>query len=134
MKHIQSSPQGPRIRPGYDASRSPLILLFVPLPDGRRIHRSVLTFRSLSVVSGRSPRLKLAIALVSRHVQRYRVTRKALPSASSQALPAPKPAPSHTGHARLLKSRTEKMTPNERPRPDRITSDESARSHCYVWR
>lgn len=54
-----------------------------------------------------------------------------LPSASSHALPAPKPVPNHTGHALRLKRRTEKMTPKEKPRPDRITILDKARSHCY---
>lgn len=52
------------------------------------------------------------------------------PSASSHALPAPNPVPNQTGHALRLNSRTEKMTPNEKPRPDRITPLDNARSHC----
>ena len=47
-------------------------------------------------------------------------------SASSHALPAPKPKPTHTGHARRLKRRTENMTPKERPRLERIRSEEIA--------
>merc|ERR1711939_921303 len=37
-------------------------------------------------------------------------------SRSSQALPAPKPRPVHTGHARRLNRSTEKMTPKDAPR------------------
>ena len=53
-----------------------------------------------------------------------------LPSASSQARPAPKPSPTNAGHALRLNSRTEKMTPKERPREDRTRKDEIAWSHC----
>lgn len=53
----------------------------------------------------------------------------ALPSASSHALPAPKPSPTHAGHAFRLNSKTENTTPTESPIEERITSDESARSH-----
>jgi len=42
-------------------------------------------------------------------------------SHSSQALPAPKPKPTKAGHARRLKRRTEKMTPNEAPRVERMS-------------
>ena len=52
-----------------------------------------------------------------------------LPSASSQALPAPKPNPTHAGHALRLNRRTEKTTPKERPRVDRIRKDDIAWSH-----
>ena len=48
------------------------------------------------------------------------------PSASSHALPAPKPSPTHAGHARLLNNRTDAITPKERPRAERITNDERA--------
>jgi len=80
------------------------------LSSSARLYLSVLTFRSPSVLNGRSPRLKLA-------------------SASSQARPAPKPVPSHTGHALRLNRSTEKITPKENPRPDRMTKEERARSH-----
>ncbi|KAL8759591.1 MAG: hypothetical protein Q9184_003574 [Pyrenodesmia sp. 2 TL-2023] len=53
-----------------------------------------------------------------------------VPSASSQALPAPKPSPTHAGHALRLNKRTEKTTPNERPREERIRKDDIAWSHC----
>ena len=51
-------------------------------------------------------------------------------SASSHALPAPNPNPTQAGHARRLKSKTEKMTPKERPRVERMTREEMAWSHC----
>lgn len=53
-------------------------------------------------------------------------------SASSHARPAPNPRPTQAGHARRLKSRTEKMTPKERPREERMTREERAWSHCVV--
>lgn len=49
---------------------------------------------------------------------------------SSYALPAPKPKPTNAGHARRLKRRTEKTTPKERPREERMRRDERQRSHC----
>lgn len=52
-----------------------------------------------------------------------------VPSASSQARPAPKPSPVNTGQALRLKSSTEKMTPKERPREERTRKDEIAWSH-----
>jgi len=52
-------------------------------------------------------------------------------SHSSQARPAPNPRPTNAGHARRLKSRTEKTTPNETPRPERMSMDERQRSHCH---
>lgn len=53
---------------------------------------------------------------------------------SSYDLPAPKPNPTKAGHARRLKRRTEKTTPNPRPREERISIDERQRSHyrCIV--
>ena len=51
-------------------------------------------------------------------------------SHSSQARPAPKPRPTNAGHARLLNSRTEKMTPNEAPSVDRMSSVLRQWSHC----
>jgi len=97
------------------------------LSSSARLYLSVLTFRSPSVLNGRSPRLKLAVcnqilARASRRVE-------GIPSASSQARPAPKPVPSHTGHALRLNRSTEKITPKENPRPDRMTKEERARSH-----
>ncbi len=53
-----------------------------------------------------------------------------LPSASSQALPAPKPSPTQAGHALRLKRRTENTTPKERPRDERMRKEEMAWSHC----
>lgn len=54
-------------------------------------------------------------------------------SHSSHALPAPKPRPTNAGHARRLNRRTEKTTPNETPRPERMSIEERQRSHCrYV--
>lgn len=50
-------------------------------------------------------------------------------SHSSTARPAPKPVPNHKGHARRLKIRTEKMTPNESPRPDLMMRLDKQRSH-----
>ena len=50
-------------------------------------------------------------------------------SHSSQALPAPKPSPVHTGHALRLNNSTEKTTPNPTPREDRITIEDMQRSH-----
>lgn len=52
-------------------------------------------------------------------------------SHSSHALPAPKPRPTNAGHARRLKRRTEKTTPNETPRPERMSIEERQRSHCH---
>jgi hypothetical protein len=51
-------------------------------------------------------------------------------SHSSHARPAPKPRPTNAGHARRLNKRTEKTTPNERPRPERMRNEERQRSHC----
>lgn len=48
---------------------------------------------------------------------------------SSYALPAPKPRPTKAGHARRLKMRTEKTTPKDRPRDERMRRDERQRSH-----
>lgn len=56
-----------------------------------------------------------------------------IPSASSQARPAPKPRPTHAGQALRLNRRTEKTTPKERPREDLMITEEMARSH-YVSR
>ncbi len=90
---------------------------------------SVRTFRSPSVLSGLSPRLKFAGKFLVPSFSSQSIVHS-LPSASSQARPAPKPVPSHTGKALLLNSSTENMTPKEKPRPERITNEESARSHC----
>lgn len=54
-----------------------------------------------------------------------------LPSASSQARPAPKPRPTQAGHALRLNKRTEKITPNDRPREERMIMEDMARSHYY---
>lgn len=54
-------------------------------------------------------------------------------SASSHALPAPMPRPTQAGHALLLKRRTEKTTPKERPMVERMSMDEIARSHCAKY-
>lgn len=51
---------------------------------------------------------------------------------SSYALPAPKPKPTKAGHARRLKMRTEKTTPKDRPRDERMRRDERQRSHYHV--
>ena len=51
-------------------------------------------------------------------------------SHSSTARPAPKPSPTHAGHARRRNSSTEKITPKPRPSPDRIASDDRQWSHC----
>lgn len=55
-------------------------------------------------------------------------------SHSSHALPAPKPRPTKAGHARRLKRRTEKMTPKETPRPERMSIEERQRSHFSLSR
>jgi len=52
-----------------------------------------------------------------------------LPSASSHALPAPTPNPTHAGHALRLKRRTEKTMPKEAPRVERMRNEEIAWSH-----
>jgi hypothetical protein len=108
---------------------TPQPVVVAPTQVSQGHHLSVLTFRSPSVVSGRSPRLKFA-ANRSVHSASTIQGRCSIPSASSHARPAPNPVPNQTGHARLLKRSTEKITPNEKPRPDRITREESARSHC----
>lgn len=51
-------------------------------------------------------------------------------SHSSQARPAPNPRPTNAGHARRLKRSTEKTTPNETPRPERMSMEDRQRSHC----
>lgn len=51
---------------------------------------------------------------------------------SSYALPAPKPKPTKAGHARRLKMRTEKTTPKDRPRDERMRRDERQRSHYHA--
>ena len=56
-----------------------------------------------------------------------------VPSASSQALPAPNPVPNHTGHALRLNNSTENMTPKEKPSVDRTTREDIARSHCNTF-
>lgn len=50
-------------------------------------------------------------------------------SASSHARPAPKPNPTHAGHALRLNNRMEKTTPKPRPTDDRMRREEIARSH-----
>lgn len=55
-------------------------------------------------------------------------------SHSSHARPAPNPRPTHAGHARRLKRRTEKTIPNETPRPERMSIDERQRSHFSLSR
>lgn len=50
---------------------------------------------------------------------------------SSYARPAPKPTPTQAGHALRLKSRTEKTTPNPRPREDLMSMLERQRSHYF---
>jgi len=55
-------------------------------------------------------------------------------SPSSQARPAPKPVPNHTGHALRLKRSTEKITPKEKPIEDRISRDDIAWSHLSLSR
>ena|SRR5271156_1771988 len=52
-----------------------------------------------------------------------------IPSASSQALPAPNPVPNHTGHVLRLNNNTENMTPKEKPSVARTAKEEIARSH-----
>lgn len=52
-----------------------------------------------------------------------------IPSASSQALPAPNPNPTHAGHALRLNRRTEKTMPKEAPRVERMRKEEIAWSH-----
>lgn len=47
-------------------------------------------------------------------------------SASSQARPAPTPNPTHAGHALRLNKRTEKTTPKDRPRVERMRNEEIA--------
>ena len=59
----------------------------------------------------------------------WRAEGDCIQSASSHALPAPKPRPTQAGQALLLKRRTEKTTPKERPRVERMSMDEIARSH-----
>lgn len=49
---------------------------------------------------------------------------------SSYALPAPKPTPTNAGHALRRNRRTEKTTPNPRPRVDFMSMLEMQRSHC----
>lgn len=49
---------------------------------------------------------------------------------SSYARPAPNPAPMKAGHALRLNRRTEKTTPNPRPRVDFTRRLERQRSHC----
>lgn len=53
-------------------------------------------------------------------------------SASSQALPAPNPNPTHAGHALRLNRRTEKTTPKERPMEERIRREDRAWSHLSL--
>ena len=55
-------------------------------------------------------------------------------SHSSHALPAPNPRPTNAGHARRLKRSTEKTTPNDRPRPERMSIEERQRSHFSLRR
>jgi hypothetical protein len=76
---------------------------------------------------GLSPRLKLAVMVSALQIVGCRMD---VPSASSHALPAPNPVPSKTGHALRLNRRTENMTPKPKPRPDRTSREEIARSHC----
>lgn len=52
-----------------------------------------------------------------------------IPSASSQARPAPKPRPTQAGQALRLNKSTEKTTPKDRPREERMIMEEMARSH-----
>ena len=88
----------------------------------------VLTFLRPSVLIDRSPRLKLAAFLSVHRVPPASL--RDIPSASSQALPAPKPVPNHTGHVLRLNRSTENMTPKENPSVDRTIKEEIARSHC----
>lgn len=55
--------------------------------------------------------------------------RLSIPSASSQARPAPKPRPTQAGQALRLNRSTEKTTPKDRPREERMIMEEIARSH-----
>jgi hypothetical protein len=71
------------------------------------------------------PLARLLVILLS-HSARSTLT----VSHSSQALPAPKPRPTHAGHALLLNRRTEKTMPKERPREERMAIEERQRSHC----
>lgn len=75
------------------------------------------------------PLLNVAVACLAEPLIRASCT-SFLPSASSQALPAPKPSPTQAGHALRLKRRTEKTTPKERPRDERMRKEERAWSHC----
>ena len=99
-----------------------------PRGEYRFSQLSVLTFLRPSVLIDRSPRLKLA-ACLSVHRGLPACVRN-IPSASSQALPAPNPVPTHTGHVLRLNSSTENMTPKENPSADRTMKEEIARSHC----
>lgn len=74
---------------------------------------------------------KIGCSTISAKQQPLRGISCIIPSASSYALPIPKPSPVHTGHALRLNNNTENITPNERPSPPLITALDSARSHCF---
>ena len=84
--------------------------------------------RPSGVLDGRFPRLKFAVYLGK--LGSHLLWLVHIPSASSHARPAPNPVPNQTGHALRLNRSTEKITPKEKPRVDRITRDDIARSHC----
>ena len=65
----------------------------------------------------------------------FRISRDAcfrLQLHSSYARPAPKPTPTHAGHALRLKRRTEKTTPKPRPSVDLTARLERQRSHLKI--
>ena len=74
------------------------------------------------------PLLNVAVAWSAKRLLRVFHT-IFLPSASSKALPPPKPSPTQAGHALRLNSRTEKTTPKDRPRVERMRKEEIAWSH-----
>ena len=75
-----------------------------------------------------TPSFERRCSIVSEYLRRVFHT-IFLPSASSKALPAPNPSPTHAGHALRLNNRTEKTTPKDRPRDERMRKEEIAWSH-----
>lgn len=73
-----------------------------------------------SIARRRSRTLEALYVQVSDNVSCSRLRDIHTLSHSSHALPAPNPRPAHTGHARRLNRRTEKITPNDAPKPERM--------------
>lgn len=103
--------------------KTPILMLVLFLSLVAHSSQSIL-HRGRSITSSKT--CCMIISLTSSDT----ATRHDVPSASSQARPAPNPAPNKTGQALLLNRSTENITPNDAPRPVRIRPLDNALSHC----